>query len=89
MKSSSSRHELLTNVQETHFACVDMNLYLDNHPEDQNAIKTYNSMVCQFKQAKQAYESKYGPLTNFGYSQSQCPWQWICEPWPWDKEFYQ
>ena len=27
----SSRAELMRKVQETSFACVDMNLYLDNH----------------------------------------------------------
>jgi len=89
MKQSYSRSELIQKIMETIFASVEINLYLDTHPEDQNAIKIYNSLVCQFKQAKADYESKYGPLTNFGYGQSQYPWQWICEPWPWDNEFYQ
>lgn len=83
----SSRGELLRKVQEIGFACVDMNLYLDNHPEDKNAINTYNSLCSQFAQARCAYENKYGPLTNFGYAPSKYPWQWICQPWPWDKEF--
>ncbi len=46
-----------------------MNLYLDNHPDDKNAINTYNSLCNQFAQARYAYENKYGPLTNFGYAQ--------------------
>ncbi|MGO0807265.1 spore coat protein CotJB [Clostridioides difficile] len=32
-------------------------------------------------------ENKYGPLTNFGYAPSRCPWQWADQPWPWDREF--
>lgn len=87
MKQCNNRSELLRKVQETGFACVDMNLYLDNHPEDKNAINVYNSLVNDFAQARCAYESKYGPLTNFGYAPSQYPWQWICQPWPWDREF--
>lgn len=81
-----SRRELLLRVQELCFACLDMNLYLDTHPEDQKAVSTFNSLSKQFMQAKCAYESKYGPLTNFGYSTSNCPWQWVCQPWPWDRE---
>ena len=82
-----SRHELLIKVQELSFACLDMNLYLDTHPEDKKAISTYNTFCAEFLKAKCAYENKYGPLTNFGYSPSKCPWQWVENPWPWDKEF--
>lgn len=81
-----SRNELLTKVQELSFACLDLNLYLDNHPDDKNAVNTYNSLCIQFAKAKCAYESNYGPLTNFGYAPSNYPWQWVSEPWPWDKE---
>ena len=85
----STRCELFQCVLESHFACIELNLYLDNHPEDKNAINMYNSLVCQFKQARANYESKYGPLTNFGYAPSQYPWQCVCDPWPWDREFNQ
>lgn len=80
-----SREYLMLKIQELSFACVDMNLYLDNNPEDKKAIDTYNSLSAQFAQARCAYESKYGPLTNFGYAPSAYPWQWVCEPWPWDR----
>ena len=82
-----SRQELMLKIQELSFACVDLNLYLDNHPEDKNAINTYNKLVTQFVQARCAYESKYGPLTNFGYAPSNYCWQWVNQPWPWDLEF--
>lgn len=83
------RLELLTKIHEAGFACLDMNLYLDTHPEDKNAIKTYNMLSAQFNQFKCMYESKYGPLTNFGYAPGKYPWQWVNEPWPWDNEFYE
>lgn len=82
-----SRKELLLNVQELSFACLDMNLYLDNHPEDKKAISTYNSLCTELLKARSAYETKFGPLTNFGYSPSKTPWQWVSNPWPWDKNF--
>lgn len=83
-----SRQDLLNKVQELSFAALDMNLYLDNHPDDKKAINTYNNFCTQLLQARTAYESKYGPLTNFGYSPSRYPWQWVDNPWPWDIEFY-
>ena len=55
----SSRSELMRKIQETCFACVDMNLYLDNNPDDKNAINTYNTLVNQFAQARYAYEYEY------------------------------
>ena len=46
----------------------------------------YNSFSKQLKDAIHHYECKYGPLTNFGYGKSACPWQWVEQPWPWDRE---
>ena len=66
-----NRSEIILKIQELSFACVDLNLYLDTHPDE--AIRNY--------------ECKYGPLTNFGYGKSGCPWQWVEQPWPWDREF--
>ena len=83
-----SKSDLILKIQELTFACVDLNLYLDNHPDDAAAINTYNSFSKQLNEAMRSYESKYGPLTNFGYGKSSCPWQWIDEPWPWDNKFY-
>ena len=51
-------------------------------------MNTYNSFVSQYAKARCAYEKQYGPLTNFGHAPSNCPWQWVDEPWPWEKEFY-
>lgn len=88
MNMNSDRRELLDRVSEYHFACIELNLYLDNNPQDKNALRSYNMYRAKYMQAKNAYESKYGPLTNFGYVKSLYPWQWVSDPWPWDKEFY-
>lgn len=84
-----TRQELLTIISETGFAAVDMNLYLDNNPNDRDALNTYNDISYNFTQAILDYEHIYGPLTNFGYSLSDPEWQWIDEPWPWEREFYE
>lgn len=84
---SDSRNELMRKIQELCFACLDMNLYLDNNPCDKNAITTFNSLCNQFLEARCLYENKYGPLTNFGFSPSKYPFRWVESPWPWEREF--
>lgn len=85
----SSRRDLLDKVLEYSFACIELNLYLDNNPEDENALHSYNTYSNKYAQARDDYETKYGPLTNFGYSPSDYPWRWVCGYWPWDNEFYE
>ncbi|CEP79540.1 spore coat protein CotJB [Paraclostridium sordellii] len=85
----ATRAEMLTNIEELCFACLDLHLYLDNHTEDARAIATYNKLCAEFAKARMCYEKKYGPLNNFGYSPSQCPFQWVESPWPWENEFYE
>ena len=87
--AQSNKSDIILKIQELTFACVDLNLYLDNHPDDTCAINMYNSFSKQLNEVIRNYESKYGPLTNFGYAPSQYPWQWVCDPWPWDREFNQ
>ncbi|NPV29204.1 MAG: spore coat protein CotJB [Firmicutes bacterium] len=79
---------MLREIQELEFAALEMNLYLDTHPEDETALSTFNSLVSRLAGARRAYEAEYGPLINFGHSSpSRLPWQWIEEPWPWDIEY--
>nr|WP_294570908.1 spore coat protein CotJB [uncultured Romboutsia sp.] len=85
--AQSHKSSMILKIQELSFACVDLNLYLDNHPDDANAVSMYNSFSKQLNEAIRNYECKYGPLTNFGYGKSSCPWQWVEQPWPWDREF--
>jgi len=76
--------QMLLEIQRLQFTAIDLNLYLDTHPDDQQALNLYNSVVPQLKQCIESYEMVYGPLMHFGLATSQCPWQWICSPWPWE-----
>ncbi|ADD02849.1 conserved hypothetical protein [Thermoanaerobacter mathranii subsp. mathranii str. A3] len=78
---------LLKKIMEIEFTCIDLNLYLDTHPEDQKALQDYNYYSNQLAMLKQQYEQFYGPLMVFGHSQSQYPWKWVDDPWPWEIEY--
>ncbi|WP_094607864.1 hypothetical protein SPSIL_055840 [Sporomusa silvacetica DSM 10669] len=76
---------LLKKVQEIQFVAVELNLYLDTHPCDQDALNDYNCAVEMLKKYKEQYEREYGPLINFGHGgMSGEPWQWAQGPWPWE-----
>lgn len=83
----SDKRSLIVKITELSFACLDLNLYLDSHPEDTNAINMHNNLSGKLNQAISSYEKKYGALTNFGTSNSKQPSSWIDEPWPWEREF--
>lgn len=71
-------------VQELEFALVELNLYLDTHPNDQNALAAFNDFASRYATARSNYEAQYGPLVNFGNSGPTSSWVWINEPWPWE-----
>lgn len=73
----------LRQLQALDFVLVELNLYLDTHPGDANAIEQYNQFTQQRWQVANDFEARYGPLMNFGHSYSGFPWQWNDTPWPW------
>lgn len=82
-KMDDQFYRLLQQLQELDFVLVELNLYLDTHPNDLGALQQYNQLVQQRWGVAQEYESQYGPMQNFGHSYSRQPWQWIDTPWPW------
>lgn len=84
MKENEKKYyELLHELQETDFIIVELNLYLDTHPNDQVAIAQYNEYVQKSMHLKKQFECLFGPLTSFGYSLSPTPFMWKDQPWPW------
>ncbi len=78
------RMRMLKEIQELEFVAVELNLYLDTHPEEREPLMEYNKVVDRLMHLKKMYEQRYGPLYHFGLSPSAYPWQWIQSPWPWE-----
>ena len=81
-----SRDEMLKMITELDFFIIDIHLYLNTHPDDKEAIELYNSYVMQVKKLREDYNTQYGMLLA-NNSISKMPWQWIDNPWPWQKSF--
>ncbi|MBP3940417.1 MAG: spore coat protein CotJB [Christensenellaceae bacterium] len=80
-----SKEELLQQIAECEFTLVDINLFLDTHPECERALSDYNCYAQQLAALKKMYEENYGPLHNFGNDTSEGSWKWVTQAWPWNE----
>lgn len=76
-------YELMGEIQETDFVLVELNLYLDTHPDDTTAIAQFNQFVQKSAALKHRFQARFGPLYGFGNSFSPAPFAWKEAPWPW------
>lgn len=85
MYINPSKFEMLKEIAALRMVCIDLQLYLNTHPMDKEALSKYNTVTMQVSSLKKTYERMYGMLCTEG-TISPYPWQWICEPWPWEYE---
>ena len=76
--------KLLTYIDSLAFSLIDLNLYLDTHPDDSSMISLFNEYRKEKEKAMEEYERKYGPLTLLSESLNKSPWAWNNLPWPWE-----
>lgn len=76
---------LLRRIQELEFVAVELNLYLDTHPNDARAIVEYNRVHDELMQTAEQYDRNCGPHMGFGHSRNiGNTWLWAEQPWPWE-----
>lgn len=75
---------LLKAIQMYDFYLYDLNLFLDTHPNDKNALAKFNDIKERRKKAIDAYTEKYGPLTAV-QNNSDEHFYWSDDPWPWER----
>ena len=79
----ATQKALLDKIREGRFACIDLNIYLDTHPDDEAAQTDYRCYDEKLAMLVERYEMQYGPLFNFGASLTAGS-SWVFEKWPWD-----
>ena len=77
------RLTLLKKIGEARFTCVELNLYLDTHPDDLAARADFNSYSDKLQALLDTYAAAYGPLMNFGQDSLEAG-SWVRSPWPWE-----
>ena len=81
----TNKSRIIQNVYELGFVMTEALLYLDTHPNDNEAIEYYNTMKKRYNDAVEAYESSIGPLT-FNSTGVNNYFDWAATPLPWEKE---
>ncbi len=85
LKPNNEQEELFLRMAEADFAAHDLNLYLDLHPQDGNAIDLFNQYRMQSNQLLMDYEKKYGPINIASNSLNQSPFLWVTQSFPWNE----
>lgn len=78
------RNKLFRTIQMYGFAIDEIVLYLDTHPNCQNALNYYHKYNNLKREAVEEYNRLYGPLTA-KQVRSREKWTWTNEPWPWER----
>lgn len=76
--------EMLRRIMQLEFQCIDLQLFLDTHPNEARAVEAFRLYSGQLMEAKQQYEAVYGPLLSYGFGAVCNGWNWINDPWPWE-----
>ncbi|MCL1844153.1 MAG: spore coat protein CotJB [Defluviitaleaceae bacterium] len=79
------RDSLLKQLTALDFMATDLQLYLNTHPADTEALNIYTNTTENARTVRAAYEKQFGPLT--ADANNADTWQWINEPWPWQADF--
>lgn len=79
-----NEHELLNEIRKYQFYAVDLNLYLDNFPDNKMALSDYKKISDKLAKLVCQYEKNFGQLTNFGSSLYEDSENWTSSPWPWE-----
>ena len=85
MAGIEERMNLLKRIQELEFIGVELNLYLDTHPDDIQALQHFNRVTDELEELKKQYEQICGPLLSYGFGKNPGnTWLWAQTPWPWE-----
>lgn len=84
LETNNKKDELLYNILMYKFLLNELDLYLDNYPNNKNYINLYNKYLEEEKKLINNYESNYEALTLNSKYLDKNNWTWIKSPWPWE-----
>lgn len=79
--SSESCDELMYAIMEADFFALDLQLYLDTHPNDTKAIEMFREAIRQSKACKATFEDSFYPLTASSAG-TNGKWDWLDGSFP-------
>ncbi len=65
------------------FVITELNLYLDTHPKDNDALMMHQSMNKLLAEGQERFVRLYGPISITDITSGD-EYMWLDNPWPWD-----
>ena len=85
MSRMNEREKALKCVQQLDFIRDDIGLFLNTHPDCEEAFRAFKYYTEAEREAREEYEKCYGPLSLAGVD--RCGgYDWINHAWPWEVE---
>lgn len=78
----NEREMMMRRIATLDFAIVELNLYMDTHPNDTEVNLKLNDYKEKSDELKREYQEKYGPITSKTIEDNR--YGWIADPWPWN-----
>ncbi len=80
-----SQGAMFENIRALSFAMDDLRLFLDTHPDNDEALNLFIEYMKNRNDLLADYTEKYGPIDSY-YINQDGTWSWINEPMPWKAE---
>ena len=86
MNNGMTRQQLQDQIKAFDFALIEMNLYLDTHPCDKEALQLTGVYRSKRDLLIETFERRFGP---WAITADKTPtdgekWTWVNDPWPWE-----
>ena len=80
-----TREQLLNRINQVSFAVNEMTLFLDSHPDNEEALAYMEEKSALRREALEEYARRFGPLT-IDTANDTCSrsFEWVSQPWPWE-----
>ena len=79
---ATERQKLLNEISKIDFVLKELNLYLDTHPYDQQAMASFRQYNALKNSLVKDYTEKYGPLVLSCVERDSREWKWAIQDWP-------
>ena len=80
----SDRERLLRRIAAYDFAIVELQIFLDTHPTNEEAISKLDEYTKKSDVLRAQFEERFGPIQSNNIESKRLAW--ISNPWPWDNE---
>ncbi len=83
MADNMAKQTILKEIQRADFVLKELNLFLDTHPGQSEALDMFRRYEKKSAELTAEYEKLFGPITPSADCNSTS-WEWFQGPWPWE-----